>query len=137
MADNDGNNNAEGNNARDNRNEIVQHNMTFEFPIQPPADDAPMKNIPHSTLPIFRGLTSEDLDMFLFEFDVLCNSYDYQSDAQKLKLFPTTLKDATLRWFMSLRDIRTWNQMKKKILSKYQEYCKTKEVWDEIFRMTQ
>ena len=102
--------------------------MTFEFPIQPPEDDAPMKNIPHLALPIFRGSTFKHPDMFLFEFDVLCNSYDYQSDAQKLKLFPTTLKDATLRWFMSLRDIRTWNQMKDAFLAKYQEYCKTKEV---------
>ena len=78
-----------------------------------------MKNIPHSTLPIFRGSTFEDLDMFLFEFGVLCNSYNYQSDAQKLKLFPTTLKDAALQWFMGLRNIQTWEQMKDAFLEKY------------------
>ena len=59
-----------------------------------------MKNIPLSTLPNFRGASSEDPDAFLFEFDVLCRSYDYSSNAHKLKLFPATLKDATLRWFM-------------------------------------
>lgn len=75
--------------------------------------------------------------MFLFEFDVLCHNYDYQSDAQKLKLFPVTLKDATLCWFMNLRNIKTQNNMKEVFLTKYQEYCKTKEVWDEILHMTQ
>lgn len=123
-----------GNNAS---NAIVQQNMTFEFPIHPPEDDALMKNIPHSALPIFRGSTSKDDDVFLFEFDVLCNSYDYQSDAQKLKLFPATLKDVSLQWFMSLRDIWAWDQMKDAFLEKCQEYCKTKEVQDEIFCMTQ
>ena len=72
---------------------IVQHNMTFEFPIQPPKYNSPIKNIPHSALPIFRGVTTEDPNMFLFEFDVLYNSYDCQNDAQKLNLFPPTLKD--------------------------------------------
>ena len=95
MEDNQGNA-VGGNNGGNNNNAIVQHNRTFEFPIHPPKDNAPMKNIPHSTLLVFRGSIFEDLDMFLFEFCVLCNSYDYQSDAQKLKLFPATLKDATL-----------------------------------------
>ena len=126
MAKNIENNNTGGNNARNNRNTIVQRNTTFEFPIQPPGDNAPMKNIPHLALPIFRGSTYEDPNMFLFEFDVLCNSYDYQSDAQKLKLFPATLKDVALQWFMSLRDIRAWDQMKDAFLLKNQEYYKTK-----------
>ena len=39
---------------------------------------------------------------FLFEFDVLCRGYDYISDTQKFKLFPATLKGATLRLFMRL-----------------------------------
>lgn len=42
-----------------------------------------------------------------------------------------------LRWFMGLQNIRTWDDMKEAFLTKYQEYCKTKEVWDEIFHMTQ
>jgi hypothetical protein len=58
-----------------------------------------MKNIPLSALPNFHGLSSEDPDEFLFEFDILCRSYDYISNAQKLKLFPATLKVNTLRWF--------------------------------------
>ena len=95
MAESQGNV-ARGNNGGNNNNAIVQHNTTFEFPIHPREDNAPMKNILYSTLPIFRGSTSEDLDMFLFEFGVLCNSYNYQSDAQKLKLFLATLKDAAL-----------------------------------------
>ena len=102
--------------------------MTFEFPIQPPKDNTSMNNIPHWILTIFKGETIEDPDMFIFDFGVLYNSYDQQSDAQKIKLFPATLKDATLRWFMSFRDISTWDQMKESFLEKYQEYSKTKEV---------
>jgi hypothetical protein len=38
---------------------------------------APMKNIPLSALPNFLGLSTEDPDEFLFEFDILCRNYDY------------------------------------------------------------
>ena len=72
-----------------------------------------MKNISPSALPHFHGLTTEDPDTFLFEFVVLCRTYDYTEDEQKLKLFPSTLKDAALRWFMGLpgNSITTWAQM--------------------------
>jgi hypothetical protein len=63
---------------------------------------APMKNIPLSNLQNFHGLSTEATDEFLFEFDILCRSYDYTTTAQKLKLFPATLKGNALRWFMSL-----------------------------------
>jgi hypothetical protein len=61
------------------------------------------------------------------------------SDAWKLKIFPATLKDGALRLFMVLgRDnIHTWDQMMKKFLEKYQDYCKYKERREEVFRMTQ
>ena len=55
-----------------------------------------MKVIPLHNIPTFDGLTSEDLDAFLFEFDVLCRGYDYTTDPEKLKLFHSTLKGATL-----------------------------------------
>jgi hypothetical protein len=69
-----------------------------------------MKNIPLSALPTFYGKSSEDPCTFLFEFDIFCRSYNYLQVAQKLKLFPTTLKDFSLRWFMGLREssIRYW-----------------------------
>lgn len=54
--------------------EEVNYNVTFAFPIRDYDEDAPMKTIPHSTLPIFYGLPSEDPDTFLFLFDVLCCS---------------------------------------------------------------
>jgi len=69
-----------------------------------------LKNIPHVALPHFHGLSIEDLDTFLFEFDFLCHSYDYSSDPWKLKLFPVTLKDSTLRWFMGLGGNSTQNR---------------------------
>ena len=111
---------------------------TLGFPIS----DLPagtMKNIPLSALPNFHGLSTEDLDEFLFEFDILCRSYDYVTNAQKLKLFPAILKGNALRWFMSLgsRVITTWEQMKRKFLLKYQDYCRTKEKKDELFNMAQ
>ena len=53
---------------------------TLEFPIgELPRGTTPMKNIPLSALPNFHGLSSEDPDEFLFEFDILCRSYDYKS----------------------------------------------------------
>ena len=84
---------------------------TLGFPISDlPAGITPMKNIPLSALPNFHGLSSEDPDEFLFEFDILCRSYDYVTNAQKLKLFLATLKGNALRWFMSLESqvITTW-----------------------------
>jgi hypothetical protein len=113
---------------------------TLGFPIGDfPRGTAPMKNIPLSALPNFHGLSSEDPDEFLFEFDILCRSYDYTSNAQKLKLFPATLKGNALRWFMSLGEhvITSWDQMKQKFLNKYQDYCRTREKKEELFKMMQ
>jgi len=96
------------------------------FPIGDlPRGATPMKNIPLLALPNFHGLSSEDPDEFIFEFDILCRSYDYVTNAQELKLFPATLKGTALRWFMSLGGhvITTWEQMKEMFLTKYQDYC--------------
>ena len=122
-----------------NNNENTDATITaFEFPISDIRSESPMKNIPLSTLPSFQGLIVEDPHTFLFEFDVLCRIYDYTSDVEKLKLFPATLKGATLRWFMGLGSTttRTWGEMKTPFLSKYQVYCQT-NLREEIFRMTQ
>jgi hypothetical protein len=104
---------------------------TLVFPIYdiPTWGMAPMKNIPLSALPNFHGLSTEDPDEFLFEFDILCRSYDYTTTMQKLKLFPATLKGNALRWFMSLggENISTWGQMRHLFLNKYQDYYRTRE----------
>ena len=83
------------------------------FPIWKTNGDTKMKNISPSALPHFHGLTIEDPNTFLFEFVVICQTYDYAEDEQKLKLFPSTLKDAALCWFMGLlgNNITTWAQM--------------------------
>ena len=72
----------------------------------------------------------EDPDAFLFEFYVLCRGYDYTTDPQKLKLFPSTLKGMTLRWSIGLGGgtINIWDQMKNTFLRKYQDYCRTREL---------
>jgi len=82
-----------------------------------------MKNISPSILPNFHQLRSKDPETFLFKFEVFCRSYDYIHDAQKLKLFPATLKDAALKWFMGLgiNSIRTWEQIKTTFLEKYKD----------------
>ena len=67
------------------------------FPIRETNKDTKMKNISPSALPHFHGLTTEDPDTFLFEFVVICRTYDYTNDEQKLKMFPSALKDAALR----------------------------------------
>ena len=98
-----------------------------------------MKNIPPSILPNFYGTSTEDLDAFLFEFDVLCRTYGYTDDTQNLGLFPATLKGDALKWFMGLgvNIIVYWIDMKNIFLKKYQPYCRTMDSKDDIFRMTQ
>jgi len=105
----------------DNNAKIDITTTTFEFPIRNIRIEAPMNNIPISSLPSFQGMIMEDPDTFLFEFDVLCISYDYTADAQTLNLFPTTSKGAALRLFIGLgsTSISTWNDMKETYLSKY------------------
>jgi len=72
-----------------------------------------MKNISPTILPHFHGLSFEDPNTFMSKFVVVCRTYDYTFDEKKLKLFPSTLKDATLYWFMRLErgSIITWDQM--------------------------
>ena len=98
-----------------------------------------MKNIIPSVLPRFYGKEKEDPNEFIFEFDILCRSYDYTTNPHKMKLFPATLKDNALRWFMSLGEgtITTWDRMKHVFLEKYQEYCNTKDKREELFKMVQ
>ena len=90
-------------------------------------------------LPHLHGNPTEDPNEFLFEFNILYQSYDYTSSEKKLKLFPATLKDNSLRWFMSLGGdiVTTWDQMKQVFLVKYQEYCRTKDKREELFKMVQ
>ena len=127
------------------REEKVEEDQeaTFKFPILDTSiilgEDVKMKNIPPSVLPNFYGLTSEDPDSFLFEFDILCRTYGYTDDTHKLCLFPATLKEAALKWFMGLGEhsITSWDEMRKIFLQKYQAYCRSKDLKDDIFGMTQ
>ena len=98
-----------------------------------------MKNISCSVLPHFHGKSTKDLDEFLFEFNILCRIHDYTSSEQKLKLFHATLKDNSLCWFMSLgsENVANWEQMKQVFLGKYQEYYRTKDKGEELFKMVQ
>ena len=106
---NNGDNNGEGHNGRNREGDNL-----FGFPIVDEETHATMKNISPSVLPNFYGLRSEDPETFLFEFEVVCRTYDYMEDSQKLKLFPSTLKGSALKWFMGLATqyIRTCNDMK-------------------------
>jgi hypothetical protein len=45
---------------------------TFGFPILDNSINFSMKNIPLSSLPTFKGMSTEYLDLFLFDFDILC-----------------------------------------------------------------
>ena len=120
-------------------NQVIEEQSTFGFPIVDSETTTQMKNIPPSYLTHFYGKVHEDPASFLFEFDILCRSYAYSSDAHKLKLFPTTLKDSVLRQFMGLRGrtITSWDQMKRVFLTKYKEYCKTREMQDNTFTIVQ
>ena len=91
--------------------------------------DTNINNISPSALPHFHGLATEDPDTFLFEFFVICLTYDYADDEKKLKIFPSTLKDATFCWFMGLPgdSITTWAQMQQTFNNKYRDYCRSKD----------
>jgi len=118
---------------------VKKETTTFRFQIKETDKETKMKNIPHSSLLNFHGISKEYPDTFLFEFDVLCRSYVYATDTHELNLFPTTLKSVTLRWFMGLEkdNIRLWDQMTKKFLHKYQDYYKDKERREEVFNRMQ
>jgi len=94
---------------------------TFTYPIvinqNNPSHDQPIKNISPYIFPNFKGLPIEDINQFLFEFKVLCKTYDYETNAQKLKLFSSTLKDNAMIWFIGLvsNSITNWVDMEKSI----------------------
>jgi len=73
--------------AKDNPQREMKHRIfkeetsSFRFSIKRPNEETKMKNIPHSASPNFHGLCKEYPETFLFEFDVLCRSYDYVLDA--------------------------------------------------------
>ena len=97
-----------------------------------------MKNIQPSILPNFYGMTSEDPNSFLFEFNILCRTYGYTYDTHKLHLFPATLKTVALKWFMGLGEhtITSWDDMRSIFLKKYQAYYRYKDSKDGIFQMS-
>jgi hypothetical protein len=134
MGDQEDHNNVRHGEEEETRN---QTETTFGIQILDTTPNVNMKNIHVLALPTFYGKNSEYTDTFLFEFDILCRSYNYIQDAQKLKLFPATLNDSALRWFMGLGkySIRSWEAMKDIFLNKYQEYYKTKEYHKDIFKV--
>lgn len=72
------------------------------FPIREIYGESNMNKINPFVLPHFCRLTTEDLDTFMFEFSIVWKNYDYTIDDQRLKIFPSTLNDATIHWFNSL-----------------------------------
>lgn len=98
-----------------------------------------MKAIRLQNIPTFHGLTSEDPDTFMFEFDVLCWGHNYTIDPEKLNLFPSTLKGVSLQWFVGLGGgtINDWEQMKTAFLKRYQDYCGFRELKEKIFQIVE
>ena len=119
--------------------EQLEQLESYEFTIRKPTNLAPIKNINPTALPNFRGLSTEDPDTFLFEFEVVCRTYDYPADSQNLKLFPSTLKGSSLRWFMILQynNVVSWEHTKYTFMEKYRDYCKAKDSSDGIFKVVQ
>lgn len=68
------------NDAREEEEEVTFVFHTLDVPTKF-GNELKMKNIPPSVLPNFHGLASEDIDEFLFEFDILCHTYGHTDDA--------------------------------------------------------
>ena len=75
MGDEERASNAGGDNMNNDKLEI-----NFGFTILDVSPNLNMKNIPPSILPHFHGLVTEDPKSFLFEFKILCRSYNYIND---------------------------------------------------------
>lgn len=60
---------------------------------------------------------------------MVCRTYDYLSDVKKMKTFPSTLKDAALRWLMILpaNNIEIWENMKDSFMERDKDNCKSKD----------
>ena len=69
----------------------------LRFPIQDTGVSVHMISIPTYFIRKFHGLRSDDLKTFLFEFEIVCRSYGYLINTQKLRLFLTTLNDRALK----------------------------------------
>lgn len=78
---NGGNNRGNNGGGRGNNGGNREGDKSFGFPIADEETHTTMKNISPSVLPNFYGLRSEDPETFLFEFEVLCRTYDYMEDS--------------------------------------------------------
>lgn len=65
-------------------NHVDANEAIFQFPINNPIDDTRLKFIPPIVISIFLGHPHEEPNLFLFEFDVMCRTYDYTMDAHKI-----------------------------------------------------
>ena len=83
---------------------FIHEEEEYPFLIIDMDEEAKMKNINPFILPHFHGLPKEYQDTSLIEFEVLYMTY-YKIDSQKLRLFPSTLKDTELRWFMGIEGV--------------------------------
>ena len=74
-------------------------------------------------LPSFHGLSNEDPYKHLNEFLEVCSTMKIKylsADAQKLILFPFSLKDKAKYWLGTLNvAVQTWDQMQKEFHKKY------------------
>ena len=88
----------------------------------------------------FHGLAHEDPRTSMrtyystvenFPLNVLTN------EQLRLRCFPYTLKEETLQWFMGLGGgtIASWDQMKEDSLTIYQDYFRSRDLREEIFKM--
>lgn len=95
-----------------------------------------MKYINPYVLQSFHGLTTKHPDTFMFEFCLVCRMYDYITDEKNLNLFPSTINDVSLRWFMSLEgdNITSRDKVKQALNNKYQYDYRARDTIDEMFR---
>lgn len=72
----------------------------------------------------FYGLANEDRSLYISNFLKICDTFKQNGVTEndiRLRLFPFSLKDKGKTWLISLsiRSIRTWNQMTEKFPGMY------------------
>ncbi|KAI3504154.1 hypothetical protein L1887_32699 [Cichorium endivia] len=114
---------------------ILNHHVQQNQQWQQENVDSPVEIRPQllGVLPEFRGHKQDDPYDHLYQFLAITNANIPRNTNRnnfRLRIFPFTLKDKAKYWFTSLQpnSIKTWEQLKAKLLKEFYPASKTSEI---------